>query len=229
MERLSFRVGFQHRQKGALGDGDVADHLHPLLALLLLFQEFPLPGDVAAVALGDHVLPEGGDGGPGDDLAADRPLDRDLEHLAGDLFLQPLAGLETPGAGAFTVDDLGEGIDLFAVDQDVQQGEVAFPVVDEVVVEGAVALGDGLEAVVKVEDHLGQRHLVDQLRPAGVRIVQCRVHPPLLHAELHDGAQIPLREHHGRPDVRLFGFDDRHGFGVVGRVVHDRASSRPSG
>src|SRR5512135_854502 len=41
-----------------LRDFDGADLLHPLLPLLLLFQELPLSRDVAAVAFRDEVLPD---------------------------------------------------------------------------------------------------------------------------------------------------------------------------
>src|SRR3954469_11847152 len=46
----------QHRQERLLGPLDAADLLHPLLALLLLLEQLALTRDVAAVALGDHVL-----------------------------------------------------------------------------------------------------------------------------------------------------------------------------
>jgi hypothetical protein len=48
-----------------------ADHLHALLALLLLLEELALAGDVTAVALREHVLPHGADGLAGDDPGAD--------------------------------------------------------------------------------------------------------------------------------------------------------------
>ena len=46
--------------------------------------------DVAAVALGQHVLAHGFHRLAGDDLAADGRLDRDLELLARDDLLEPL-------------------------------------------------------------------------------------------------------------------------------------------
>src|SRR3546814_15448828 len=51
---------------------------HALLAGLLLFQQLPLAGDIAAVALRRHVLAQGGDGLARDHLAADGSLDGDL-------------------------------------------------------------------------------------------------------------------------------------------------------
>jgi hypothetical protein len=52
-----------------LGDLDAADVLHLLLALLLLLEQLALAGDVAAVALGQHVLALGLHRLAGDDLA----------------------------------------------------------------------------------------------------------------------------------------------------------------
>ena len=57
--------------------------LHPLLAFLLLLEQLALARDVAAVALGGHVLAQRLDGLAGDDLAADRGLERDLELVRG--------------------------------------------------------------------------------------------------------------------------------------------------
>ncbi len=54
-----------------------------LLALLLLLEQFPLPRDVTAVALGQDVLASGLDRLPGDDPSPDGRLDRHVEELAG--------------------------------------------------------------------------------------------------------------------------------------------------
>jgi hypothetical protein len=58
------------------------------------------------------------------------------------------------GPGA--VDHGGEGVDGLVVDQDLHLDEVVLAVAGDRVVEGGVALGDGLQAVVEVEDDLGQ-------------------------------------------------------------------------
>ena len=135
--------------KALCGISTAPKDLHPLLALFLFLQEFPFSRDVTAVALGRHVLPEGRDGGPGDDLPADGALDGDLELVPRYLILQLVADLDGPIAGPFLVDDDREGVDLFPVHQDVKFHEVAVAIVDEVVVEGPVALRDALQAVVE--------------------------------------------------------------------------------
>src|SRR5262245_33609498 len=53
---LRLRAHLQHGEKRFLRDLDLSDPLHALLAFLLFLEELALPGDVAAVALGQHVL-----------------------------------------------------------------------------------------------------------------------------------------------------------------------------
>src|SRR4030081_2261096 len=48
----------QSCDEGLLRNFDPPDGLHPLLAFLLLLQQFALAGDVAAVALRQHLLGE---------------------------------------------------------------------------------------------------------------------------------------------------------------------------
>src|SRR5437764_14859407 len=76
--RLGLSVAHpQHREERFLRDLHAAHRLHPLLAFLLLFQELALAGDVAPVALRDHVLPHRPYGFGGNHLAAQRRLDAD--------------------------------------------------------------------------------------------------------------------------------------------------------
>src|SRR5204862_7592556 len=74
----------EHAQERLLRHLDPADLLHPLLAFLLLLEQLALARDVAAVALGDHVLAHGLDRLARDDLRADRGLDRDPDLLPRD-------------------------------------------------------------------------------------------------------------------------------------------------
>src|SRR4051812_38510134 len=72
---------FQNGQKCFLRNVDAADRFHAALAFFLLFEQFALPRDVAAVAFGGHVLAQGRDRFASDDPAADRGLDRDFELM----------------------------------------------------------------------------------------------------------------------------------------------------
>src|SRR5260370_25208440 len=113
-------VHLEGGDKGRLRDLDVADLAHALLALLLLLEELLLAADVAAVALGQHVLAQRADGLARDHPAADRRLDGDLEKLARGQVLQALAQGPAAAFGGVLVDDHGERIDRLVVDQDVE-------------------------------------------------------------------------------------------------------------
>src|SRR5439155_16790908 len=59
METLLVRIALPHlqnRKEGFLRNLHAAHALHPLLAFLLLLQEFAFAAYVAAIALGDHVF-----------------------------------------------------------------------------------------------------------------------------------------------------------------------------
>src|SRR4051812_18181303 len=71
----------QDRHERFLRDVHAADALHALLAFLLLLQQLALARHVAAVALGGDVFADGLDRLAGDDLAADRRLERDLKEV----------------------------------------------------------------------------------------------------------------------------------------------------
>src|SRR3954468_7680419 len=68
--------------EGFLGDFDAADLLHALLAFLLALEQFALARDVAAVALGEHVLALRLHRLACDDPPADCRLNRHVEQLA---------------------------------------------------------------------------------------------------------------------------------------------------
>src|SRR3982751_2468203 len=86
---LASAVHLQRGDEGFLRDVDLAELPHLLLAFLLLLQKFALTSDVAAVALCGDVLAQGADGFTRDHLAADRRLDRDLEHVRRGQLLHP--------------------------------------------------------------------------------------------------------------------------------------------
>src|SRR5688572_6878588 len=104
---------------------DVADLLHALLPRFLFLEQLALAADVAAVALGEHVLPQRLDVVARHHVRADGGLDRDVEHLARDQLAH--AGHEVAAAEArrLAVHDEGQRVDLVAVDEDVEPHQVA--------------------------------------------------------------------------------------------------------
>src|SRR4029078_11490358 len=87
---LPSAIHLQRGDKSLLRDVDLAELPHLLLAFLLLLQKFALARDVAAVAFCGDVLAYRADGFAGDDLAADRGLDRNHEHVRRDQLLHLL-------------------------------------------------------------------------------------------------------------------------------------------
>src|SRR6266550_1540225 len=71
-------VNLQDRQERLLRDLDRPHLLHPFLSLLLLLEQLALARDVAAVALGGHVLTQRADGLAGDHFGPDRETVRPL-------------------------------------------------------------------------------------------------------------------------------------------------------
>src|ERR1700741_1878521 len=106
-EDPSIRAHLRGGDEGFLRDLALAELAHALLALLLLVEELALAGGVAAVALGGHVLAQRADRLAGDDAAADRRLDRDLEHVRRDQLLHLLDHAAAAHLGAVAVDEHG--------------------------------------------------------------------------------------------------------------------------
>src|SRR5207237_9036021 len=113
-----------------LRDAHIAIFAHPRLALLLLLQELAFAGGVAAVAFGGDVLAHRADRLAGDDLAADRRLDGDLEQVARDRLLQALAHAAAARLRRAAVGDHAQGVDRLFIDEDAHLDEVALAVAE---------------------------------------------------------------------------------------------------
>ena len=74
--------------EGLLRNADHSDGFHALFAAFLLFQQFTLAADIAAVALGQNVFTQGFDGLARDNAATDGGLKRNLELVAINLLLE---------------------------------------------------------------------------------------------------------------------------------------------
>src|SRR5688572_7555523 len=163
-------VDLQDGQEGLLRNLHRTDLLHPLLSFLLLLEELSLAADVAAIALREHILPQGLDRRSRDHLLPDRRLNDDLEELARNQLLQLVGDLPPPVVRLVLVDDDGEGIDRVAVDQHVEPDEVARAIFEHLVVEAGVAAADRLQAVEEVEDDLAEGKLPVELDARGVEV-----------------------------------------------------------
>src|SRR5438552_1205780 len=196
-------VNLQDREEGFLRDLDRAHLLHAPFSFFLLLEELALPGNVAAVAFGGHVLAQRANRFARDHLGTDRGLDHDLEQLARDQLLKLLGDLPPPFVRLVAVNDDRKRVHRLAVQEHVQLHEVGRPVFEELVIERRVAAGDGLQLVVEVEDDLPQRELPAELDAGRVYVVHPPVHAAPLLAELHDRADVLCRGQDPRLDVRL--------------------------
>ena len=217
---LIFLIQLEYRHEGFRWYLHRAQGAHLLFALLLLFQQLLLPGDVAAVALCQHVLPHGLQGLPGDDLAADGGLDGHLEKLTGDVVLQLLAQPSGPGIGLVPVGDEAEGVHLISVQEKVHLYQITGPVFGKLIVQTGVALGPGLQGVEEVVDDLPQRHGVVKFHQIGVQILHVLKLPPAVLAERHDVAHIVGRGDDGHLGIGFLGKLDGANIGVVVGIVH---------
>ena len=220
---------FEDGHEGFLGDFDAADLFHAFFAGFLFFQKLAFSADVAAVAFAGDVLAQGGDGFAGDDAGADGGLEGDFEEVAVDFFLEFFDDGAAALFGFAAVDDEGEGGDFVAGDEDVHFDEVVFVEADEVVVEGAVALGAGFEAVEEIEDDFGEGHFVFEHAAVGGDEVGFHIDAAAVDAELGDvadavGGKDNVGLDHGLADGGELGGVGEFGGGVDGddfSVGHD--------
>ena len=180
----------QDCHEGFLGDIDRADRFHPLLAFLLFSPQFPFAGDIATVAFGGDVFAKSRDGFACDDSRSDGGLDGHFEHVSVDFFLEFFDHRATSSIRVSAVADDAQGIDAFAVDEDIHAYQIGFFVADDFVVHGAIATGCTFQFVVKVVDDFSKWQIVAD-HGAGSREV---------FVASEDPASV-LAEFHGHPDV----------------------------
>src|SRR5258707_5029469 len=133
-------IHLQRGNKSLLRNVDLAELAHLLFAFLLLLQKFSFARDVAAVALCGDVLAQRAHGLARDHLAADRRLDRYLEHVRRDQFLHLLDHGAAAPLSALAVHQHRQRIHRFVVDEDLHLDEVGRLVVGEMIVERGITL-----------------------------------------------------------------------------------------
>ncbi|MNJ38137.1 hypothetical protein D3C77_329780 [compost metagenome] len=135
-----------------------------------------------------------------------------------DQLLHLLDHAAAAGLGASAVHQHRQGVDRLGVDQDAHLHQVADLVIGDLIVEGGVALGDGLQPVVEVEHHLVQRQLIDH-QGAGADVGQLQLVAAAVLAQLDHPAQVFVGGQDGGLDPRLADGLDLHHVRQVGRVV----------
>ena len=116
--------------------------------------------------------------------------------------------------------DEAQGVHAVAVEQQIHLHQIAGAVAGQLIVQGGVALGVGLQRVEKVVDDLVEGHLIVQLHQMGVQILHIlELAAPLL-THRHNVAHIVLRGDDGNLDIRLLRVLDGAGIRVVVGVIH---------
>src|SRR5215472_3552020 len=82
------KLGFEHLDEGFLRNIHGPEGFHALFAFLLFLEEFAFARDVAAIALGGHVLAQSTHGFARDNFAANSGLNRDGVLLAGNYLFE---------------------------------------------------------------------------------------------------------------------------------------------
>ena len=126
--RAPSRAGYSSRRNAAT-NASCGTSTRPICFIFFLpsfwrSSSLRLRGDVAAVALREHVLALGLDRLPGDDAPADRSLDRHVEQLARDQLAQLRRHLAAVLVRLVAVHDRGERVDRSGVEQHVDLREV---------------------------------------------------------------------------------------------------------
>src|SRR6185437_8408169 len=211
-------VRAQHCQKGFLRYLDATDLLHALLAFLLFLQQFFLTRDVAAVALGQHVLAQRLHRRTRDHLPADRGLDSHIEHLSRDQLAHPLDQFPSAPVGMRTMHDQAERVHPVAIDQYVHAHERTGLEAVEVVVHRRVAAADRFQPIEEIQHHFRQRHFVADSHLAG-KILDRTLHSALFLAQGDHAAHVFGRGQDIRNNDRLADFRHHRRSRQLGRII----------
>ena len=114
----------------------------------------------------------------------------------------------------------GQRVHLVAVEQQVYLHQVGGAVLVQLVIQGGVAPGLGLEGVEEVVDDLVEGHQISDFHQVSVQVLHILILPPAVLAQGHDAAHVVRRRDDGHIGVGLHGLLDGAGVGVVVGIVH---------
>ena len=135
-----------------------------------------------------------------------------------DEILQLLHHAASAHVGAGAMHEHGEGVDRLGVDEDRHFHQITRAIVGDDIIEAGVALGDGLQAIIEIEDHFVQRQVIDG-HGALADVAEINLQPAPLLAELQHGAQMLVRRQDRGADPGLGDLLDLHDIGHVGGIV----------
>ena len=113
-----------------------------------------------------------------------------------------------------------QGVHLVAVEQHVHLHQLGGMIALQLIVQGGIAFGPGLQGIEKIVDDLIDGHGVVELHQVGVQILHIpELRPPLL-THGHDVAHIVRRRDDGHLGIGLPGLQNGPGVRVVVGIVH---------
>ena len=118
------------------------------------------------------------------------------------------------------MDDDGEGVHRLARDQNVQLHHGRLPLARQLIVQRRIAAGDGLEAVVEVENDLVERQLVGQQHARARDVFEVQLLAALFLHQLENAADIFFIGENFRRDHRLANRFDVRGIRPARGIVH---------
>ena len=171
----------------------MAEHLHALLTGLLLFEQLALTGDIAAVALGEHVLAQGANVLAGDDARTDCGLNWNLELLTRNQATQLLGHHHAVAVGLVAVHDGAECVHLLTLDENVHLDQVGGLLAILMIIKGGVAFGTGLQLIEEIEHDFSQRNAVMHFHALGGNVLHRAHNAAMVLAQIHHRANEFLR------------------------------------
>ncbi len=135
------------------------------------------------------------------------------------MFFELLRDLPGAAVGLLLMDDPGQGVHLFAVEQYVQLDEFGGTVAEDLIVQGGIASGAGLQRVEEVVDDLVERQLVVDVHTVFGKVLHVLEHTAALLTQVHDGADIVGRREDVGVGDGLLAEVDVCGVRVVAGVV----------
>src|SRR5579863_2328194 len=115
--------------------------------------------------------------------------------------------------------DDGERVNRLTGDQDIELDHGRFPIVGKMVVERGVSAGDGLEAVVEIENNFIQRQLVVQHDAIRGDVLESLLAATLLFNQGQDSADVFRLGEDGGQNYWLFDLGNLAGVGPAGGII----------
>ena len=138
--------------------------------------------------------------------------------MARDQVFELFAHRPATAFGALAVDDHGQRIHRFVIDQDGHFHQIAFFVFLDVIIEAGIAARHAFQPVIEIEHHFIQRQQVDH-HGAIAGIGQFDLPSAPVFAQFQNAAEIFVRHQDGRLDPGFFDMIDIGHIGHIGGIV----------